>query len=186
MHRSTACGRIGHHDVNRPYAVTSNVIRLPPPCCDAKLIRSTQHNLLFIGDAINSRDLRQLYDLDISAIVDLAANELPAQLGRDHIYCRFPLHDDGSNPPRLICAAIKCLRSLLLNDFRTLVACSAGMSRSPVIAAAALSLLNGDSLGDSLALIVRDAPHDVSPAFLSSVSSARAIVLPPTQTQTGG
>ncbi|WP_404307580.1 protein-tyrosine phosphatase family protein [Neorhodopirellula lusitana] len=150
------------------------------------MIRSTHYNLLLIGDAINARDLRQLYDRDISAVVDLAANELPAQLGRDLIYCRFPLHDDGSNSPELLRSAIDCVRSLLLNDIRTLVACSAGMSRSPVVASTAISLLTGVSLDDSLAAIVRDSPHDVSPALLSSVASVHAAMHLPTTTQNDG
>jgi protein-tyrosine phosphatase len=138
------------------------------------LIRATQHNLLFISNAIDARDLRQLYDRGIAAVVDLAANEEPAQLGRDHINCRFPLHDDGSNAPQLIWAAFECLRSLILNDFRTLAACSAGMSRSPVVASAAISLLSAVSLEDAIAAIILDAPHDVSPAFLTSVASVHA------------
>jgi len=142
--------------------------------------------MLFIGDAINARDLRQLYDHDIAAVVDLAANEEPAHLGRDHIYCRFPLHDDGSNCPQLIRISIDCVRSLLLSDARTLVACSAGMSRSPVVASAAISLISGVSLDDSLAAIVLSAPHDVSPAFLSSVAPIHAAMLISTAAQNGG
>jgi protein-tyrosine phosphatase len=140
------------------------------------LIRTTHHDLLFIGDAINARDLRQLYDHNISAVVDLAANESPAQLGRDIIYCRFPLHDDGSNSPELLFAAIDCLRSLLLNRFSTLVACSAGMSRSPVVASAALSVISGVPFNDSLVNILRGVPHDVSPALVATVASIHAMM----------
>ncbi|WP_146405576.1 dual specificity protein phosphatase family protein [Allorhodopirellula heiligendammensis] len=154
-------------------------------CGNVTLIRSTHHSLLFIGDAINARDLRQLYDREVAAVVDLAANEPPAQLGRDLIYCRFPLHDDGSNSPHLLRAAIDCVRSLLLNDVRLLVACSAGMSRSPVVASAAVSLLTGASLDDSLSTIVQDSPHDVSPAFLSSVAEIHATMLGADVSQAG-
>ncbi|WP_146535251.1 dual specificity protein phosphatase family protein [Rubripirellula reticaptiva] len=150
------------------------------------MIRATHHNLLFIGDAFNARDLRQLYDHDIAAVIDLAANEEPAQLGRDHIYCRFPLHDDGSNCPQLIRVSIDCVRSLILSGARTLVACSAGMSRSPVVASAAISLMSSVSLDDSLAAIVLNAPHDVSPAFLSSVASIHATMCVPNEPRNSG
>ncbi len=149
------------------------------------MIRATHHNLLFIGDAINARDLRQLYDQEIAAVVDIAANEEPAQLGRDHIYCRYPLHDDGSNCPQLVRVSIDCVRSLILSDLRTLVACSAGMSRSPVIASAAISLITGVSLDDSIAAIVLNAPHDVSPAFLSSVAFIHATMASSSVAQNG-
>ena len=141
------------------------------------MIRNTSRERLYIGDAINARDLRQLYDRNIAAVIDLAANEPPAQLGRDIVYARFPLHDDGSNSPQLIRATIDCLRSLLLNEYRTLVACSAGMSRSPVVASAAVSLMTGVSLNDSLADIVRDSPHDNSPTFLDSVATTLVAML---------
>ncbi|KLU02732.1 hypothetical protein RISK_005028 [Rhodopirellula islandica] len=150
------------------------------------MIRNTHHDLLLIGDAINARDLRQLYDRNISAVVDLAANESPAQLGRDIIYCRFPLHDDGSNSPQLIRTAITALYSLLTDGFPTLVACSAGMSRSPVIASAALSLICDCSLDDSLSEIVRDSPHDISPALLSSVASIHTTMIQSNVSQNGG
>ena len=97
-----------------------------------------------------------------------AVNEPPAVLGRDIIYCRIPLSDDGAN------TAIDCLCSFVRRDHRTLVACSAAVSRSPMITAAAVSILSGNSLTDSLMQITANAPHDVSPTvFSSSVSILR-------------
>ena len=125
-------------------------------------------------DAISARDLKQIYDHAFAAVLDLAANEPPAVLGRDIIYCRFPLSDDDSNADALVSAAIECLHSLIERDYRTLVACSAGMSRSPMIAAAAISVLSGDSLSDTLAQIMTNAPHDVSPSLFSSVQRVHA------------
>ncbi len=138
------------------------------------MIRDAYNRLLSIGDAISARDLKQIYDHSFSAVVDLAASEPPALLGRDIIYCRFPLSDDGSNDDEMISAAIFCVHSLLERNFRTLVACSAGMSRSPLVAASAVSLLTGDSLGDCLRRIIANAPHDISPALFSSVSRVHA------------
>ena len=140
----------------------------------AHLIREVYSDLLFLSDAITARDLKLLYDRQIAAVVDLAANERPASLGRDIIYCRFPLHDDGSNHDDLLSSAIDCLHLLLRRRFRTLVTCSAGMSRSPLVAAAALSLLTADPLPDCLRLATIGAPHDVSPALHSAIVRTHA------------
>lgn len=121
---------------------------------------------------MSARDLRLLYGLEMRAVVDLAACEPPAQLGRDLIYCRFPLHDDGSNSEQLLCSALDCIASLIRNGHRTLVACSAGMSRSPVMAAAAISTLTKEPLADALTRIVAGGPRDVSPAFFAAVASS--------------
>lgn len=138
------------------------------------MIRDVYNGRLSIGDAISARDLRQIYDREFAAVVDLAANEPPAVLGRDIIYCRFPLSDDDSNDDAMIASAIVGLQSLIQRDFRTLVACSAGMSRSPLIAAAAISLIDGDSLAQCLTRITANAPHDVSPTLFASVSRVHA------------
>ena len=134
------------------------------------MIRNVYSGLLFIGDAASARDLRLLYDSKLNAVVDLAVSEPPAQLGRDLICCRFPLHDDGSNSSLLLLTARHVITTLIQRNHRTLVACSAGMSRSPVMAAAAISVLTKEPLVDALARVVADSPRDVSPAFLSSVA----------------
>ena len=133
------------------------------------MLRKTSHNDLYIADAITARDLRQIYDYQIKAVIDLAANEPPAVLGRDIIYCRFPIADDGSNDDALLSAAILCLRSLLERDYRTLVTCSAGMSRSPLVAAAAISRISGNSLRSCLEALIEGAPRDVSPTLFTAV-----------------
>lgn len=104
----------------------------------------------------------------------LAVNEPPAVLGRDIIYCRIPVSDDGANNDDIVATAIECLCSFVRRDHRTLVAGSAAVSRSPMITAAAVSILSGNSLTDSLIQITANAPHDVSPTvFSSSVSILR-------------
>ncbi|MFO0924334.1 MAG: hypothetical protein U0905_17805 [Pirellulales bacterium] len=50
-----------------------------------------------------------LYDNGIRAVVDLAINEKPAELGRELICCRFPINDGDGNPDWLIAIAIKLL-----------------------------------------------------------------------------
>ena len=121
---------------------------------------------------MDARDLRLLNDYRISAVVDLAVNERPAQLAREMIYCRFPLVDGDGNSQSTIDAAIRCVVSLVDNHIRTLVACSAGMSRSPALAAAAIAVCTGCSPDECLITITRNAPHDVSPMLWSRIKSA--------------
>lgn len=118
---------------------------------------------LILGNALDARDVRRLYEREIAAVVDLAIEEPPAQLGREIVYCRFPLVDGAGNADWLLRAAIKTTCGFVRDGIKSLVACSGGMSRSPAIVAAALALQNGNSLDDCLLELVAGHPHDVSP-----------------------
>lgn len=96
-------------------------------------------NLLWLGHALDIREPRGLFDTRIAAVVDVAFEEAPAQLPREFIYCRFPLNDGGGNNAAILRQAIQTSTDLLNSGTRTIVACSAGMSRSPTIAACALA-----------------------------------------------
>jgi hypothetical protein len=95
-------------------------------------------------------------------VVDLALNEPVPTLTRELVYCRFPLVDGGGNPPWLVRAALEAVAGLVRAGVPTLVFCGAGMSRSPAVAAAALSLAFGEPPGACLDLVAGDGPHDVS------------------------
>ena len=140
------------------------------------MIRSTKHAALFIGNAMDARDLKLLYENDISAVVDLAFNEKPAQPARDMIYCRFPLNDGGGNTDSIIQTAISTTVSLINENQRTLVACSAGMSRAPSIASAALAIATSRDADECLAEIAADGPHDVSPVLWADIKGACGII----------
>jgi protein-tyrosine phosphatase len=127
---------------------------------------------LWLGNAYEVRDLRIIHAAEIAAVVDLSLNEPPLAVTRELIYCRFPLLDGTGNPPWLLRLAAQTVAEFLRQDIRTLVFCSAGMSRTPVIAAAAISLLQGKAITAILEEIVRDGPADVSPALLSEVTQA--------------
>jgi len=127
------------------------------------LIRNVHSNLLFVGNAMDARDLRLLYDTGIRAVVDLAINEAPAQLGRELIYCRFPINDGDGNPDWLLAIAIRTIAAMIRNEIQTVVACSAGMSRAPTVAAASIALLTNRDPDECLIEIITDAPNDVSP-----------------------
>lgn len=133
------------------------------------MLREILPDQLFLGHARDARDLRLLHDHQIAAVLDLAIDEPPAQLAREMISCRIPLVDGGENPPEKIVLAIRTLELLLENHQRVLVACSGGMSRSPVFCAAALALRTKRSLDDCLTQVLTDGPGDVSPPLWESV-----------------
>ena len=135
------------------------------------MIREVHPGRLFIGNVIDARDLRLLFDNRIGAVVDLAVDEPPAQPAREMIYCRVPIHDGEGNPASILATAVQHVVTLINNDIRTLVACSAGLSRSPAIAAAAIAIITGASPDVCLAAIANVAPHDVSPMLWSGVRS---------------
>lgn len=136
------------------------------------MIREIYSDRLLIGNAMDARDLRLLYDNRVAAVVDLALNEAPAQLSRELIYCRIPIIDGDGNPSPLIRTAVRCVTTLIESGLRTLVACGAGMSRSPAIAAAALALHTKATPDECLAAITSNAPRDVSPTLWSRVKDA--------------
>ena len=86
----------------------------------------------------DARDIKGVLDAGIEAIVDLAKMCEPVQPTRELVYLRFPLEDGADNPPWQITAAVHTVVGLLRLGVPTLVACEGGMSRSLVIAAAAL------------------------------------------------
>jgi len=102
-------------------------------------------NLLWLGNASDVREPIPLFEAGISAVVDLAAEESPALLPRQFIYCRFPLLDGSGNTASVLLNCIQTIVDFLDTKTRTLVACSAGMSRSPVITSFALAAFLGQS-----------------------------------------
>ncbi|HAH46791.1 MAG TPA: protein phosphatase, partial [Planctomycetaceae bacterium] len=102
-------------------------------------MREILPNLLWIGNAHDARDVKRVLDLAIAAVIDLALEEPAVPLTREIIYCRLPLIDGAENQPVILETAVKTVARLISEEIPTLVACSAGMSRSPAIVAAALS-----------------------------------------------
>lgn len=129
---------------------------------------------LWLGHTGDTHDKHELLRLGIGAVVDLAVEEPPAVLGHETIYCRFPLLDGTDNPPWLIRAAVDMVATLLRADVPTLVACNAGLSRSPAVAAAALVQLGRPSLQDAMLYIARSGQCDVTAGLLQDVVRATA------------
>jgi hypothetical protein len=118
---------------------------------------------LQVDNRSNARDLKYIYDNEFAAVVDLALDEPPAQLGRDIMYFRVPIVDGAGNSRASIETAILCVSTLLKNSQKTMVACSHGMSRSPVIAAAGMSLFLNEDPDICLSAVSKQRRLDVSP-----------------------
>jgi hypothetical protein len=99
----------------------------------------------------------------------LADSEQLAVLPRDFLRCRFPLSDDANNEPWLLRLAIGSIVELLAENVPTLVSCSAGMSRSLCIAAAALALCERRAFLDVLRETAGDGPCDVSGGLFQAI-----------------
>lgn len=125
-------------------------------------MREAVAGTLWLGNAGDARDPAGVARAGIGAVVDLALEERPPAVPRSTIYCRFPIVDGGGNPPETLRLAVQTLCRLLSDGVPTLVCCSAGMSRSPAIAAAALGLVTDRSPEECLREIVAGHPHDVS------------------------
>jgi hypothetical protein len=125
---------------------------------------------LWLGNVRDARDLRSVYDAEIAALIDLAANELPGVNSRDLVYCRFPLVDGAGNAPWLLRSAIETTARFLDMRIPTLVYCGAGMSRSPIIAAGALAVFTKQPLDRCLTEVVASGSRDISPGLWQDVT----------------
>lgn len=117
---------------------------------------------LWVGNASDARNPELLDQFGIQAVVDLAVNESSALLPREVVYCRFPLFDGAQNPEWLLRAAVDSVAHFLRSQIRVLVACSAGLSRSPSISAAAIAVTQGCSPQEAIRMVAIDGHTDVS------------------------
>lgn len=135
-------------------------------------MRQLKPHLLWIGHAGDGRNLKAILDEGIDAIVDLALSESPVPVLREVVYCRFPMLDGPGNSAWLVRAALDTIVQLLKARVPTLVFCSAGMSRSPALAAAALARHLERDAAECLTFVTQGAPSDVSPELWKSVVEA--------------
>jgi len=92
------------------------------------------------------------------------------------IYCRFPLNDSGGNTNSIIQTAIRTTISIINDNHRTSVACSAAMSRAPSIACAALAIATSRDADECLAEIAPDGPYDVSSVLWADIKQVCGII----------
>ena len=133
-------------------------------------MRRIDGNPLWIGTARDARDIPGVLSAGIEAVVDLAKMCEPVRPTRELVYLRFPLVDGAGNPPWLMCAAVHAVEGLVRLGVPTLVACDGGMSRSLVVAAAAMRFLTpGDTPDEVLRRVAAGGPADVHPALWADV-----------------
>ncbi len=126
---------------------------------------------LWIGHSGEERDFRRLFDAGIRAVVELAVEVPPSGPPREMIACRFPLLDGSGNDPVIVGLAIRTVAELMRAQIPALLSCDGGVSRSPAVAAAALSLAHGQSPADCLKQIAAHHSCDVSPALWDEVTA---------------
>jgi hypothetical protein len=127
---------------------------------------------VWIGNARDAENTSHILRLGISAMVFVAIEELPPPLTRDLIYCRFPLNDGSDNSVEVLRTAVDTISKLITEHIPTFVYCGAGMSRSPVMTAAALSKAQGSDPDETLRTLFTNLPHDVSPQLWHDVKTA--------------
>lgn len=128
------------------------------------MIQIEPHSL-WLGHAGDCRDASRVLSAGIRAVVQLAIEEPPAQFPREIIFVRIPLHDGSDNTADSLRLAITMVQHLLVTRIPTLLCCSAGVSRSPAIAACALARINEQTPTESLAQIQILLGTDISPAL---------------------
>ena len=101
----------------------------------------------------------------------LAIEEPPIQAPHELIYQRFPLLDGEGNGNDMLRLAIDAVTRLIEAKIPTLVCCGGGMSRSPVIVAAALAIVHCTDFEQSIQMVMKHHPADVSPALLADVQA---------------
>ncbi|WLD14925.1 protein-tyrosine phosphatase family protein [Planctellipticum variicoloris] len=128
-------------------------------------MRAIDQTPLFLGHAGNVRNLSSLHAAGIEIVVDLAAEESPAVLSRDLVYCRFPLLDGGDNPDWLLRLAVETVADAIRNNVPCLIGCSAGLSRTPAIAVFGLARGRSLSIEEALHRVSETGPVSISPGL---------------------
>ena len=122
---------------------------------------------LWIGHAGECRAFAEAFARDIKVVVQLALEEPPLQPPHELVYFRFPLLDGNGNDPTWFISP--SLRGNLDARNANAGGCGAGMSRSPAIVAAALSMVEHAELEKCLERVTRMRPPTYRPAFWDDV-----------------
>ena len=124
---------------------------------------------LWVGNGGDGRATQALFENEIRAVVELAVEDATLRLPHEFMSLRFPLIDGTGNDPDMIRLAVRSLAFLVGKGIPTLACCGGGMSRSPVIAAAALASVRQVSLEESLSTIANSHATDVTPGLWDEV-----------------
>lgn len=134
-------------------------------------MRELNSQRLWIGNAGDSRQPRLLFETGIQVVVDVAMEEKIPQLPAEFIVMRIPLYDGEGNSPLTLHLAVDTVASLISRRTPTLLTCSAGLSRSPLVAAFAMQRVTGTPALELLREWSQTAPFDVHPGLLSALQS---------------
>jgi hypothetical protein len=124
---------------------------------------------LWIGHAGDLQNVPSVLGQGIAVVMELADSEVPAKLPRDIIHLRIPLSDGGDNTPALLQLAVHSVASMLNARMPTLVACSAGLSRSVAIASAAVAVHEKRPFESTLLDVCQNHPADVAPRLVNQI-----------------
>ena len=138
---------------------------------EALSMRKVSGRELWIGNSSDLSDAPKVLSAGIEAVIELAASEPMAVLPREIIRFRFPLCDGEENPSWLLRLAAETTASLLHNAIPLLICCSAGMSRSVLIAAAGIAKAENRHFAKTLMQVAESGPADVSPALLMQLKA---------------
>ena len=127
---------------------------------------------LWIGNAIEIRDMQLIANSKVAAIVDLALEEKPAQPPRHLSYLRFPLSDSNANDILTLALSVNTICQLVENEVPTVVACSAGLSRAPTVTAFALAKHLGDDPSTVVQRVAKMKQLDINPLFWAQTEHA--------------
>jgi len=136
-------------------------------------MRQLEELSLWIGTARDARDIKNVLSLGIKTIIDLALEESPVHPTRDLVYLRFPLLDGSGNASWLMRAALAMVELSIRSHIPTLIACGAGMSRSPAVAAIAAAPFLGIEPAAVLVSLHSRGPIDVSPTLWQDLLASR-------------
>jgi hypothetical protein len=126
---------------------------------------------LWLGHSGESRDFQKIFDLGVKVLIQLAAEEPPIQPPRELVYCRFPLLDGAGNRAELLFLAVSTAATLIKMRVPTLMVGSAGISRCPAVAAAAMSMVYHEPPETYLEKVLEHHHGDVSPGFWKEITS---------------
>ncbi len=124
---------------------------------------------VWIGNAREARDPGGLHEAGIVAVIDLAMEETPVALPREFLVLRLPLVDSQEVDKSVLRLAIQTAANLITARIPTLVACHAGLSRSPCVVAGAISLVRCFDPVLALQQVRLAGPADVSPGLWQAV-----------------
>jgi hypothetical protein len=136
-------------------------------------MRQLEELSLWIGNARDARDIKNVLNLGIKTIIDLALEESPVHPTRDLVYLRFPLLDGLGNASWLMRAALTMVDLSIRSHIPTMIACGAGMSRSPAVAAIAAAPFLGIEPAAVLVSLQKLGPIDISPTLWQDLLASR-------------